>query len=83
MGLGWVGELGRRWGLGCDGELREREVRVTGSSFGTDEAAVGQASAGTASVSLRDGEMVRRNRIVSEVRWRDGSLRVMRERTVR
>ena len=44
---------------------------------------MGQASAGTASVSLRDGEMVRVNRIVSEVRWRDGSLRVMRERTVR
>ena len=50
---------------------------------GTDEAMVGQASAGTASVSLRDGEMVRVNRIVLEVRWRDGSLRVMRERTVR
>ena len=44
---------------------------------------MGQASTGTASVSLRDGEMVRGNRIVSEVRWRDGSLRVMRERTVR
>ena len=38
---------------------------------------MGQASARTASVSLRDGEMVRVNRIVSEVRWRDGSLRVM------
>ena len=50
---------------------------------GTDKAAMGQVSAGTASVSLRDGEMVRVNRIVSEVRWRDGSLRVMRERTVR
>ena len=44
---------------------------------------MGQASAGTTSVSLRDGEMVRVNQIVSEVRWRDGSLRVMRERTVR
>ena len=31
-----------------------------------DEAAMGRASAGTASVSLRDGEMVRVNRIVSE-----------------
>ena len=33
---------------------------------GTDEAAVGRASAEMASVSLRDGEMVRVNRIVSE-----------------
>ena len=44
---------------------------------------MGQALARTASISLRDGEMVRVNWIVSEVRWRDGSLRVMRERTVR
>ena len=35
---------------------------------GTDKAAMGQVSAGTASVSLRDGEMVRGNRIVLEVR---------------
>ena len=96
MGLGQIDELGRRWGLGCNDELSERERgesdwvelrmrhgRGGGSSFGTDEAEVGQASVGTASVSLRDGEMVRVNRIVSEVRWRDGSLRVMRERTVR
>ena len=48
-----------------------------------DESTVGQALARTASISLRDGEMVRVNWIVSEVRWRDGSLRVMRERTVR
>ena len=67
--------------MGCNNELSERERgesdwvelrmrhgRGGGSSFGTDEAEVGQASAGTASVSLRDGEMVRVNRIVSEVR---------------
>ena len=29
MGLGEIGELGRRWSLGWVGELREREVRVT------------------------------------------------------
>ena len=63
--------------------LKNMIQKTGGSSFGTDEAEVGQASVGTASVSLRDGEMVRVNRIVSEVRWRDGSLRVMRERTVR
>ena len=44
---------------------------------------MGQVSAGMASVSLRDGEVVRVNRIVLEVRWRDGSLIVMRERMVR
>ena len=31
-----------------------------------DEATVGRASTGTASISLRDGEMVRVNRIVLE-----------------
>ena len=29
MGLGEIGELGRRWSLGWVSELREREVRVT------------------------------------------------------
>ena len=42
---------------------------------------MGQASAGTASVSLRDGESEPDG--FREVRWRDGSLRVMRERMVR
>ena len=42
---------------------------------------MGQASAGTASVSLRDGESELDS--FKEVRWRDGSLTVMRERTVR
>ena len=46
-----------------------------------DEAAVGRASAGTASVSLRDGES--EPDTLREVRWRDGSLRVMRDWTVR
>ena len=50
---------------------------------GTDKAAMGQVSTGTASVSLRDGEMVRVNWIISKVRWRDGSSIVMRERAVR
>ena len=48
---------------------------------GTDEAAVGRASAGTMLVSLRDGESEPDS--FRELRWRDGSLRVMRERTVR
>ena len=48
---------------------------------GTDEATVGQASARTASVSLKDGESEPDS--FREVRWRDESLRVMRERTVR
>ena len=34
--MGWVGELGRRWGLGWVGKLREREVRVTERERGTD-----------------------------------------------
>ena len=54
--MGWIGKLGRRNILAMRelaGELR-------------DEAAVGRASAGTASVSLRDGEMMRVNQIVSE-----------------
>ena len=46
-----------------------------------DEAAVGRASAGTVSVSLRDGESEPDS--FREVRWRYGSLRVMRERTMR
>ena len=46
-----------------------------------DEAAVGRALARTASVSLRDGESEPDS--FREVRWKDGSLRVMRERTVR
>ena len=46
-----------------------------------DEAAVGRTSAGTASVSLRDGES--EPDTLREVRWRDGSLRVMRDWTVR
>ena len=69
--MGWIGKLGRRNILAMRelaGELR-------------DEAAVGRASAGTASVSLRDGESELDS--FKEVRWRDGSLRVMRERTVR
>ena len=67
-GLGWVGELGRR-NISTMRELAS-ELR--------DEAAVGRASA---SVSLRDGESEPNS--FREVRWRDGSLRVMRERTVR
>ena len=46
-----------------------------------DESTVGQALARTASVSLRDGESEPDS--FREVRWKDGSLRVMRERTVR
>ena len=46
-----------------------------------DEAAAGRALAGTASVSLRDGESEPDS--LREVRWRDGSLRVMRDWTVR
>ena len=46
-----------------------------------DEATVGRVSTRTASVSLRDGESEPDS--FREVRWRDGSLRVMRERTVR
>ena len=46
-----------------------------------DESTVGRALARTASVSLRDGESELDS--FREVRWKDGSLRVMRERTVR
>ena len=70
-GLGWVGELGRR-NISTMRELAS-ELR--------DEAAVGRALARTASVSLRDGESEPDS--FREVRWKDRSLRVMRERTVR
>ena len=50
-GLGWVGELGRR---------NISTMRKLASEL-RDEAVVGRSLAGTTSVSLRDGEMVRVN----------------------
>ena len=69
--MGWVGELGRR----NISTMRELASKLR------DESTVGQALARTASVSLRDGES--ESDSFREVRWKDGSLRVMRERTVR
>ena len=84
MGLGDVRvtererERGTDWAMGLGVGRRNKSAMRELAGELRDEAAVGRASA---SVSLRDGESEPNS--FREVRWRDGSLRVMRERMVR
>ena len=82
--MDWLGRRGLRRSE-RDGRLGRRGLRrsAPGTTVGRASAgtAVGRASIGTASVSLGDGESELDS--FREVRWRDGSLRVMRDWTVR
>ena len=70
--------LGRR---GLRRSERDGRLGRLGLRRSAARTVVGRASAGMASVSLRDGESEPDS--FKEVRLTDGSLRVMRERTVR